>query len=132
MLIGELAKTVNTSIDTIRYYEREGLLTPVHVRDSGYREFDDLSIDRLNFILRAKKLGFSLSQIKDLLMLNENPDTSCTDVRGLAEIKLNEVKTKIKSLRQMERQLQQLVAECRSTGNESCPIIENLNEGEKP
>ena len=67
MLIGELAKHVGTSIDTIRYYEREGLLKPIHIRDSGYREFDELSIERLSFILRAKKLGFTLKQIKDLL-----------------------------------------------------------------
>ena len=60
MLIGELAKTVNTSIDTIRYYEREGLLTPVHVRDSGYREFDDLSID-LCFV----NVGFPINFIND-------------------------------------------------------------------
>lgn len=131
MLIGELAKAVNTSIDTIRYYEREGLIEPVHVRDSGYREFGDISIDRLKFILRAKKLGFSLRQIKDLLMLNENPDTTCVDVRGLAEKKLNEVRAKIKTLRQMEKQLHQLVAECRSTGDENCPIMENLKEGGK-
>jgi MerR family mercuric resistance operon transcriptional regulator len=131
MLIGELAKTVDASVDTIRYYEREGLIEPVHVRHSGYREFDKDSVNRLKFILRAKKLGFLLRQIKDLLMLSETPDTTCVDVRSLAEKKLHEVKEKIKALRQMEKQLQQLVTECRNAAGEDCPIMENLKEGEQ-
>jgi len=128
MLIGELAKHVGTSIDTIRYYEREGLIKPIHRRNSGYREFDGLAIERLNFILRAKKLGFTLKQIKELLMLNENPDTTCSNVRDLAEHKLDEVKVKIKTLQRIEKQLQKLVIECCSANDKNCPIIKNLNE----
>jgi len=130
MLIGELAKKVETSIDTIRYYEREGLIKPIHIRSSGYREFDDRSIERVSFILRAKKIGFTLKQIKDLLMLHENPNTKCLDVRGMAENKLEEVRTKIKSLRKIEKQIKQLVIECRNASDENCPIIKNLKEGE--
>ncbi len=129
MLIGELAKHVGTSIDTIRYYEREGLLKPIHIRDSGYREFDELSIERLSFILRAKKLGFTLKQIKDLLMLNGNPDTTCLDVRSLAEHKLDEVQGKINALRRIEKQLKVLITDCYNAENKNCPIIKNLNEG---
>jgi Cu(I)-responsive transcriptional regulator len=130
MLIGKLAKTVNASIDTIRYYEREGLIEPSRVRASGYREFNERSVEHLKFILRAKKLGFSLKQIKDLLMLKESPDTTCMDVRSLAEQKLDQVKAKISALRQMEKQLKQLVDACRNTGEEDCPIMTNLKEGD--
>ena len=67
MLIGELADKANVSIDTIRYYERKGLIKPVSVRDSGYREFDESSVNTILFVVRAKDLGFSLKEICALL-----------------------------------------------------------------
>ncbi len=131
MLIGKLAKIVNTSIDTIRYYQNEGLITPTHIRDSGYREFDENSIDRMNFILGAKKLGFTLKQIKELLSLKEVTNTSCVNIRNLAKNKLDEVTTKITELKKIETELKQLIVECKNNINDNCPIIKNLDKGNK-
>jgi len=128
MLIGKLAKIAETTIDTIRYYEREGLINPISIRDSGYREFNDSSIDIIKFILNAKRLGFSLKEIKDLIDLKEDPDTNCSNIRNLADSKLSEVKTKIKTLKSMEKQLIKLIKECESKDNKDCPIIKKLNK----
>ena len=125
-----MAKRTGLTIDAIRYYEREGLITPVHVRESGYRDFDTNSLDSLRFIIQAKKIGFSLKQIKHLLLLKETPDTTCVEIRGLAQDKLNEVKYKIKLLKKMEQQLKTLLTKCKAESNESCPIIEELSKEE--
>lgn len=85
MLIGELAKKTSISVDTIRYYEREKLIEPVFVRDSGYREFDKNSVETICFVIRAKDLGFSLKEIRGLLKLKNNPDTKCGEVKALAK-----------------------------------------------
>ncbi|PCJ99178.1 MAG: hypothetical protein COA45_06995 [Zetaproteobacteria bacterium] len=132
MLIGELAKKSNVSIDTIRYYEREGLIEPVSVRESGYREFDKSSIEVMRFVTRAKGLGFSLKEISNLLALRDDPDTTCSSVRALAGQKLNDVTEKIKALRKIERELKLLVQECEggNVGLEHCPIVNKLgNKG---
>tara|TARA_R110000868_G_scaffold190862_1_gene434699 strand:- start:1196 stop:1588 length:393 start_codon:yes stop_codon:yes gene_type:complete len=130
MFIGEVAKRTGLSIDAIRYYEREGLITPVHMRESGYRDFDNSSLDSLHFIIQAKEIGFSLKQIKHLLLLKENPDTTCAEVRELAQGKLNEVGHKIKLLKKMEQQLNKLLTKCEAESNGSCPIIEELSKEE--
>ncbi len=129
MLIGELSKKTNVNIDTIRFYEGEGLITPVHVRESGYREFDDLAVERIKFIMRAKDLGFSLKEIGNLLSLKDDPDTSCFNVRELAEQKLDEITVKIKTLKSMKREIEALISECSKSEMPDCPIIKKLQKG---
>jgi len=129
MLIGELSRKTNVKIDTIRFYEKEGLIKPANVRESGYREFDAFAEERLHFILRAKNLGFSLKEIKALLSLRDDPDRACSNVRSLAMQKLDEIKNKIKMLGIMKHEIKELIAECRKTEETNCPIIKNLQEG---
>ena len=133
MLIGDLAKKADVSIDTIRYYEREGFIEPVSVRDSGYREFDKNAAERLRFVTRAKQLGFSLKEIRDLLSLTDNPDTTCGQIRALAEQKLEDVLDKIKVLQIMKKDLTGLLKECTDTSASinACPIVDALDGKEK-
>lgn len=133
MLIGELAKKADVSIDTIRYYEREGLIEPVTVRESGYREFDKDAVETLRFIVRAKDLGFSLKEINSLLRLKNNPDTTCGEVKALAESKLADVTAKIKTLQTMKKDLTGLLSACADTAASvnSCPIVDALDGKEK-
>jgi DNA-binding transcriptional MerR regulator len=130
MLIGELAEKANVSIDTIRYYEREGLIEPVSVRESGYREFDKRSVKTIGFVVRAKDLGFSLKEIRNLLALKDNPDTTCSSVRAMAKKKLEDVTGKIKALRKIETELKTLVKECAGgdAGLDTCPIVDSLEK----
>lgn len=133
MLIGELAEKADVSVDTIRYYEREGLIEPVSVRDSGYREFDRNSVETIRFVVRAKDLGFSLKEIRNLLTLKNNSDTRCGEVKTLAEKKLTAVTAKIKSLQAMKKDLAGLLNECTDAAAsvENCPIVDSLNGKEK-
>ncbi len=100
MTIGRLAKTAGVNIDTIRYYERHGLLPRAARRDSGYREYAAADVARLSFIRRAKELGFSLADIAELLSLSQNRH----DVRGVkrkAEERLEQVERKIRELQRV-------------------------------
>lgn len=129
MLIGELARKANISVDTIRYYEREKLIEPVFIRDSGYREFDKNSVETICFVIRAKDLGFSLKEIRGLLKLKNNPDTKCGEVKALAEKKLADVVAKISLLKTMKKDLNRLLNECTDAAASlnSCPIVDSLD-----
>lgn len=129
MLIGELAEKTNVSIDTIRYYERERLIEPVSVRESGYREFDKNSIETIRFVVRAKSLGFSLKEIHSLLALKNTPDTTCGEIKVLTERRLADVVTKIEVLETMRQDLTGLLSECTniSASADSCPIVDALD-----
>ncbi|SER48064.1 DNA-binding transcriptional regulator, MerR family [Nitrosomonas sp. Nm51] len=133
MLIGELAEKADVSVDTIRYYEREGLINPVSVRDSGYREFDESSVDAILFVVRAKDLGFSLKEICTLLRLKNDPDTTCGEVKVLAEKKISDVIAKIKSLQAIKKDLAALISKCADTAAsvDECPIVDSLDKKEK-
>jgi len=133
MLIGELAEKTNVSVDTIRYYEREGLIDPVSVRDSGYREFDEGSVEAIFFVVRAKDLGFSLKEICTLLRLKSDPDTTCGEVKALAEKKITDVIAKIKNLQAIQRDLAALISKCTDTAAsvDECPIVDSLDKKEK-
>lgn len=132
MLIGELAKKTNISIDTIRYYESKGLIEPISIRDSGYREFDQSSTEIIRFIMRAKDLGFSLKEIRGLLKLRNNPDTKCGEIKALAEKKLTDVTSRIKALKAMKKDLSGLLSKCTDAvaSVNSCPIVGTLDRKE--
>jgi MerR family copper efflux transcriptional regulator len=127
MTIGQLAKRAGVNIDTIRYYERNGLMPQPVRRASGYREYDDAAAARLRFILRAKDLGFTLAEIAELLSLSAD-----RDVRGVkrrAEQRLEQVEHKIAELERVRRGLKTLIDACPGHGDlAQCPIVAALSE----
>jgi len=130
--IGEVAKRSDVGIETIRYYERQGLLAEPDRRPSGYRQYDESVVSRLQFIRRAKELGFTLSEIKELLGLWFDVNTKCVHVRQRAERKVNDIEDKIRSLQRMKRSLKKIVSQCenRDAVNE-CPLWMGLDEPRK-
>jgi len=125
--IGTLAKRVGVSIDTVRYYEKSGLLAPQQRLPSGYRRFGDLQVARLRFIRRAQQLGFTLKDVRELLGLSKQRDVA--RVKRAAEKKLVEVEQKIAALDRVRSGLAQLVSQCPGHGQASeCPILKALGE----
>lgn len=125
--IGQLAKRAQVNIETIRYYERRGLLPEPPRRESGYRQYTDAAVARIEFIKHGKELGFSLREIDELLTLRVDPETTCEDVRVRAERKIADVAQKIMSLQRIEQALTRLAAECHGQGPiGECPILDAL------
>jgi Hg(II)-responsive transcriptional regulator len=131
LTIGQLAQQAQVNVETVRYYERRGLLPAPPRRESGYRQYSAQDVAYLQFIRRAKTLGFSLTEIADLLALRVDPETTCADVRARAERKLADVDAKIRDLKRIKGALTQLVADCSGQGPMSdCPILEALETQE--
>lgn len=125
--IGQLAKNVGVNIQTIRYYERIALIPQPQRKESGYRQYNTGDVQKIKFIKKAQELGFTLKEIKDLLTLRVDPETSCEDVRIRAEKKINDIEVKLKELQRMKKALQKLTAACTGTGpTGDCPILEAL------
>jgi len=131
LTIGQLAQQAQVNVETVRYYERRGLLPAPPRRESGYRQYSPQDVAYLQFIRRAKTLGFSLTEIADLLALRVDPETTCGDVRAQAERKLADVEAKIRTLERIKGALMQLIAACSGQGPMSaCPILEALDTQE--
>lgn len=129
LTIGKVSRLAGVGIETIRFYEREGLLAEPPRRASGYRQYAGETVQRLRFIQRAKELGFTLKEIKELLSLRIAPDTNCEQIGERAEAKITDMEEKIRALQRMKRALTRLVASCRGRGPVSeCPILEALEE----
>jgi MerR family copper efflux transcriptional regulator len=125
--IGALAKQAGVSIDTVRYYEKSGLLSPQARLASGYRRYSDLQLSRLRFIRRAQDLGFSLKGVRELLGLSKQRDVA--RVKRAAERKLVEVEQRIAALERIRGGLAQLVTACPGHGlAKECPILKALGE----
>lgn len=125
---GELAKRGGVNVETIRYYERRELLPRPPRSAGGYRVFPDDALQRLHFIKRAQGLGFSLKEIKELLALHVDPETTCDEVRRHATSKIDQIDQKVRSLIAMKESLQRLVEACRSRGDTGeCPILDCLD-----
>lgn len=119
------------NLETIRYYERLGLLPKPPRTQAGYRVFPEDTTARVRFIKRAKELGFSLKEIKELLALRIEPGKTRADVWERVESKLSDIDEKIKSLREMRKSLAKLTKVCRGDGPvNDCPILESLNHEE--
>ena len=132
LTIGRLAREGQVNVETIRYYERRGLLPRPPRRPSGYRIFSPSTVQVLRFVKTAQALGFSLKEIKALLSLRIQPGRSCSDVRQRAEQKMHEIDQKILTLQAMRKALVRLTAACSGRGPISeCPILESLEAGEK-
>jgi MerR family transcriptional regulator, copper efflux regulator len=130
--IGELAAQGEVNLQTIRYYEREGLLPRPPRLASGYRIFPSDAVQRVRFIKRAQELGFSLREIKELMELRIAPGATCAHVKKHAEAKIGDIEDKIRSLQRMKRALKNLTAACGGRGAVSaCPILDALEDGKK-
>lgn len=132
MKIGDLARRVGIPIDTVRYYERNGLLPPPARRASGYREYDESDIPRLRFVLRAKILGFSLAEIRELLELSDEHEGDVANLKAAARAKLAEIEERMEQLGRIRDALRAMVDACPGEGSVSqCPIRAALLENEK-
>lgn len=128
LTIGQLAKEAKVNVETVRYYERRGLMPEPPRRESGYRQYPQGSVARIRFIKRAQELGFSLKEIMELLSLRMNPDTTCGDIKRKTEVKIADIEEKIRALQKIKRGLGKLATSCRGRGPTSeCPILEVLN-----
>lgn len=110
LTIGKLAALAKTSTDTLRYYEREGLIEPADRTESGYRLYDKDSARRIHFIKQAQHCGFTLTEIRDLLVLRNRDAACCGDVRTRAIEKKLQLKQKMKTMKSMSKVLDQLIA----------------------
>ncbi|MCA9145473.1 MAG: Hg(II)-responsive transcriptional regulator [Planctomycetaceae bacterium] len=129
LTIGQLAKIAGVGVETVRFYERKGLLAEPNRRPSGYRQYGEEVVNRLRFIKRAKELGFTLNEIKELLSLRLDPTTTCADVKERAEEKIDDIEAKIRTLRRMKNALVKVTKACSGRGGTSeCPILETLDK----
>ena len=128
LTIGRLAKQVSLGIETIRFYERQGLIEPPPRTDSNYRVYPEEEVNRLRFIKRAKNLGFTLSEIKELLFIRHDPHATKADIKNRTLDKLEDVKQKISDLTRIKMALEPLASSCDGHGPlEECPILEALD-----
>ncbi|MEO6172210.1 MAG: MerR family transcriptional regulator [Arenimonas sp.] len=131
MKIGELAKQAGVGIDTVRYYEREGVLPSPQREGSGYRHYNVNDVARLQFIRRAKTLGFSLKEISELLLLSGRSHDDMHIVRQAAETKLRDVQNKLEELARIKQGLDLLIAACPGHGEiGDCPIVAALSSAD--
>lgn len=127
--IGQVAKRTGVAVDTIRFYEKERLLGKPPRTAGGYREYDLGTVRVLQFILRAKQLGFTLGEVKQLLRLHRGTQSTRADFRALARNKLADIQARIAGLERMRDALLPLVARCDGVGPlDGCPIVEALTE----
>jgi MerR family transcriptional regulator, copper efflux regulator len=124
LTIGLVARRAGVGVETVRFYERQGLIEEPPRRPSGYREYDDAVVARLGFIRRAKDLGFTLNEIKELLSLRRDPSTPAADVKRRAEAKIADIASKIRSLQKMKKALTKLTSACRCRDTSvECPLL---------
>lgn len=127
MRIGELAAQADVNVQTLRYYERRGLLSPPERLVSGYRTYDATAVRQVRFIRRAQELGFTLQEIRDLLGLWSDSAESCQAVEERASAALGRIDDKIQDLKRMRSGLAQYVAACqRHHSLDECPLLEAL------
>lgn len=128
LTIGKVAKLAEVSIDTIRYYERGGLLSPAQKSDAGYRLYNAAAVRRLHFIKHAQHCGLSLAEIRQLLALKRQDDSCCEDVRSLVLQKKLQLEHKITSLKAMSQALSELIDICVDDAKplDECPILAAL------
>jgi Hg(II)-responsive transcriptional regulator len=128
LTIGQLAERAGVNLETVRYYEREGLIPPPPRKSSGHRAYASDAVRRLRFIKRAQELGFSLAEIRELLHLKVDPDQLCTDVVRQIDAKAQEVEEKIRHLEAIKQTLTRMKESCDGhCAVSDCPILESLD-----
>lgn len=128
--VGQLAKQVGVNVETIRYYERIKLLPKPKRRESRYRVYDETDLKRLLFIKRAKELGFTLKEIKELMELRIDSEAKCGDVKHLTEHKLQDIDNRINDLKKIRSVLVKLIKQCvnEEVSSDECPILEVIDK----
>lgn len=128
MRIGDLARRAGVNLQTVRYYERRGLLADPRGRAGGYREYGDATLERLTFIRRAQELGFTLAEIAELLALRVDARTTAGQVKDRARAKIAEVDAKVRDLERIRHALHHLAGRCRGGHGPigDCPLLEAL------
>jgi DNA-binding transcriptional MerR regulator len=123
--IGKLALQANVTTDTVRYYEKAGLLVPTSKTGAGYRIYDEEAVRRLRFIKQAQQCGFSLTEIRELLTLRNSDEACCKDVKSVAIAKKLQLEHKIKALQIMSLALSELIVICNNETRplDECPIL---------
>jgi DNA-binding transcriptional MerR regulator len=131
--IGKVARETGLSVDSIRFYEKEGLLQEPARSDGGFRLYTAADIEHLRFIRSAQELGFSLAEIRELLLIKDERTEACTHVRDLIQSRLGAIRGKIEDLRLLERHLKQALHKCDdalgdgdATAHEHCPVLEEI------
>lgn len=128
LTISGFAREAGVSVETVRYYERRGLVPKPPRTPSGYRKYPPGAARRIRFILHAKELGFTLKEIGELLSLRVSPDTPCAEIKKRARAKIQDIEGRLDSLVRMKSTLERLERRCRSAGPVSeCPILEALD-----
>jgi MerR family copper efflux transcriptional regulator len=133
---GQLAQRAQINLETVRFYEQEGLLAPASRTASGYRKFEESAVDRLEFVRRAKALGFSLGEIRDLLIIQGEHAGACVEVKDLLQTKLTAVREKMTELQRLEGQLSSALRKCNQAlkrepvqhGPNKCPVLRQMSE----
>lgn len=127
MKIGEIAKLTHTQVETIRYYEKEGLIAEPDRQENGYRAYGQSHLERLSFIRHCRSLDMPLAEIRLLVDFIDKPRRNCKDIDALVEEQLKRVKARLKSMRALEKQLEVLRARCDSLhSSEECGILHEL------
>jgi MerR family transcriptional regulator, copper efflux regulator len=127
--IGELARAADVGIETLRFYERRGLIDDPPRLPSGYRQYPEQAVRRVRFIRRAKELGFSLHEIEELLALRSGSRHACGEVKEQIVAKLTDVEHRVRDLQRMRQALEELVVVCEAAGPAGdCPILDLLEE----
>ena len=127
--IGDAARRSGVKIETIRFYERIGLVAPPPRSAGGHRVFGAAEVTRLNFVRRARELGFTLDQVRDLLALADGREGTCAEAEKLGRAQLAATRDRIADLKRMEGVLADMVARCAGGTVPDCPILEALLEG---
>lgn len=128
LTIGRLAQEVGINLETVRYYERQGLLPKPPRSKSGYRQFPRDAVRRLKFVRRAQQLGFSLREIRELLALRISSRINTAEIRRRTESKIADIEGKIATLESMKKSLRKMVESCAECASDSkCPILESLD-----
>ena len=133
MRIGEVADQTGTPVDTLRYYERLGLLPPPARTGSNYRAYSAAHVDRLHFIRRCRGLDMSLAEIRSLLVFCDEPQRHCNDVNAVLDERIRHVDQRIEELTRLSRELKQLRGVCRAPGTAgNCRILNTLRSSAAP
>ena len=128
MKIGELSKATGTNIETVRYYERIGLLPAPDRTAANYRSYGEPHRARLAFVRHSRELGFTIQEVRSLLDLSDHPDRACGEANAIAERRLSDVTEKIAQLEALKTELSRMTAECAGGRVSACKVIEVLHD----
>lgn len=128
LAIGKLAVIASTKVQTIRYYEEIGLISPFTRTEGGHRIYGPGDVRRLKFIRHARELGFGIEEIRELLQLSDNPETSCSAADTIARSHLEQVEIRITKLKALKKELMRMIGECGHGRVSHCRVIEVLSD----